>query len=329
MFASTLMFKVVRQSGTEAGCRRQEMLFPENYQSEAGWAIYGDGDCADDQKLLAMAKRLRALGTTRLSEKSLGNAAMCALYKNGPSSTDALLNTRKLKFFLLSQHQPMQIQGPAVYPRYPRAPETLQTTHLALWHQIDEDGAIVQSKVAEFDMATIKSTVACRSTKSGSNLPAYGGHRQIHTAPMPKQMAGLMRPMGRPTNGWAYATDGLGLCERMAFLDDGTQCRVFGQGCPENPYAIPPRCEPSMFRPNMPGFATPLGMPPIMDRAASAGTQASAQEGCCEDGQGFGDGQAGPPVLGSVLKKVAVKTAKALQVQSHGILFCHTTLNHI
>ena len=204
MFASTLMFKVVRQSGTEAGCRRQEMLFPENYQSEAGWAIYGDGDCADDQKLLAMAKRLRALGTTRLTEKSLGNAAMCALYKNGPSSTDALINTRKLKFFLLSQHQPMQIQGPDVYPRYPRAPETLENTHLALWHQISEDGAIVQSKVAEFDMATIKSTVACRSTKSGSNLPAYGGHRQIHTAPMPKQMAGLMRPMG-----WAYASEWL------------------------------------------------------------------------------------------------------------------------
>ena len=218
----------------------------------------------------------------------------------------------------------MQIRGPDVYPRYPRAPETLENTHLALWHQINEDGAIVQSKVAEFDMATIKSTVACRSTKSGSNLPAYGGHRQIHTAPMPKQMAGLMRPMGRPTNGWAYATDGLGLCERMAFLDDGTQCRVFGQGCPENPYAIPPRCGP-----------TPLGMPPIMDRAASAGTQASAQGsppalgGVPADPPALGDGQAGPPVLGSVLKKVAVKTAKALQVQSHGILFCHTTLNHI
>jgi len=320
------MFKVVRQSGTEAGCRRQEMLFPENYQSEAGWAIYGDGDCADDQKLLAMAKRLRALGTTRLSEKSLGNAAMCALYKNGPSSTDALLNTRKLKFFLLSQHQPMQIQGPDVYPRYPRAPETLENTHLALWHQIDEDGAIVQSKVAEFDMATIKSTVACRSTKSGSNLPAYGGHRQIHTAPMPKQMAGLMRPMGRPTT--------------------GSQCTVFGQGCPQNPYAIPPRYEPSMFRmPNMPGFATPLGMPPIMDRAASAGTQASAQG----SPPARGGVSAAPPALGdapvlglveefhkkakatpaAVPKKVAVKLAKALQVQSHGILFCHTTLNHI
>ena len=328
LFVSTLMFKVDMQSGIPSKqATLQVMLYPERYQSEAHWAIYGNGAVRDEDKLIAMAKRLQALGATRLTEKSFGTAAACALYRSCSSVDTALNNTRQLKF-IFGQNKAVRLKGPAVYPE---APETLEDTHVDLWQQIQTDGPIVPSKVDAFEMSIIKARVTCRSTKAGCSTPASGGHPQRYNEPLREMRtprAEFMRPIGRQTT----------------FLEDGSECTVYGEGYPHNPH--PPRAgPPNLGMPNVHGFATPLGMPQyqpalqaIMDQAASEGTQASA-----------GGVPAAPPALGAapvlglveafhkkakatpaaVSKKVAVKSAKALQVQSHGILFCHTTLNHI
>ena len=350
---STLMFKVAVQCAIpEGACVKQELLFPENYQSEANWAIYQQGEAgdpkADDSKLAAMAKRLKALGATRLTEKSFGVAAACALYKNGVASTEAALNnTRRIKVFFASQEK-SSINGPDVYPQ---APGTLEHTHTSLWQQICANGPIVESKVDTYDMAITKSTAACRNTKSGCRVQASGGHTHGYTPTM-SQAKDLPLSMRRSLH---------------ALGDAGSHCTVFaGHDWRHNPYAQPPPTQPPMFRmPNLHGSTTPLGPPryqpevhALMDQAASAGRQASAQGsppavgGLPTDPPAHDAVPAGPAGLGlvaeshkqakaapaavpkkaapaAVPKKVAVKKAKALHAQSHGLLFCHTTLNHI
>jgi len=129
------------------------------------------------------------------------------------------------------------------------------------------------------------------------------------------------------------------------------------------PNSRPDHANQMAMRLGMPQYqpVQPPLRPSIMDHAAYADSQASSQDSHPALGDvpaglpALGDVPAGPPaldgapagppppVLGLVAefhkkakaapaaapKKVAVKRAKALQVQSHGILFCHTTLNHI
>ena len=217
-----LMFKVLSVVELqELPVVKQELLFPENYQSCANWAIY-EQDGPDDVKLMTMAHRLKALGATRLTERSFANSAACALYQNyfkdhHPAQGDAgLSNTRKLKFFF-SQVVTARIKGPDMYPVDPEKLEKLDTT---LWLQIREDGAIVKPpKLDESDFAFIKLGGACRSSKNCANrdgqhtitfaqrMPTASKGNSLRPRPsdrpMPRQMALLMRqhnaPYGRAT----------------------------------------------------------------------------------------------------------------------------------
>ena len=78
---------------------KTEIRYPERYQSKACWDVYAR-EVSVELRLMTGAKRLKALGGAKLSERTFAEAAIIALAGSGQQWTDtqALAHTHRIKF---------------------------------------------------------------------------------------------------------------------------------------------------------------------------------------------------------------------------------------
>ena len=128
--------KVNIRGGSKTGVK-QELLYPENYQSIVQWQDFATTG-EESNKLLSIAKRLRACGCNKLTETSFAAAAAVALHNQKAISRSKLERLRTLKR-LFASLPASECEGPEIYPTHP---DSIREKHPALWQQIADDGML-------------------------------------------------------------------------------------------------------------------------------------------------------------------------------------------
>ena len=105
---------------------KTEIRYPERYQSKACWDVYAH-EVSVELRLMTGAKRLKALGGTKFSERTFAEAAIIALTGSGQQWTDtqALAHTRRIK--QLYDTIPLELYPEGGPSQYPADPENRKT----------------------------------------------------------------------------------------------------------------------------------------------------------------------------------------------------------
>ena len=156
---------------------KQQLEYAERYLTRDNWDLF-QTNADPSTKLLVMAKRLRACGVHKLSEKHYAHATAVVFSNEGiqDNPSIALQHTRSLKQYFV-QLEPWAVrtvpmQGPV---EYPSDPTQLELTHPLLWEQIVKDGPIVPSRLSEGDAYVLKGNQPSRSTRNGCAQQALMG----------------------------------------------------------------------------------------------------------------------------------------------------------
>ena len=160
---------------------KQELPFPENYQSMECWLVYKDPHASESTKLLRMAQRLHAIGGFNFFEPSFAAAAAVAL--SGCVELDEshlVMYTRQLKGLFSSLQEADKentIRGPLNYPK--TYVEFVQIASSQLIKQIDVHGPVIATQADWALLAVRKQNQPCRNTKGkkgDSRLPSGFGN---------------------------------------------------------------------------------------------------------------------------------------------------------
>jgi len=219
-------FKVNMATEACATAGKQNMANVEDWQSDGCWTIYNEV-ASIDTRLLTMATRLHVCGAVKLSEKSFATSAAVALSKDGVRDPkDALKLTRLLKYYHSRAAHSVYLQGPETFPL---VPADLNTTHPAVWEQINAAGCVVPSSLAPHVVSLLKQLQPCRASKDGCRPCWTDPFKKLKIeGDVPKPLQGLMEQARR----------------QSTFLEDGSECSFnFGPG-----YRVPigsPRYSPA------------------------------------------------------------------------------------